>query len=193
MDTQEALLYFPFEGEKEDILDKWEELLFEHKQFFLTRAVVPKLFRSKLTKLEKQYNAFKVLGGAEIAPQEFQFEDKKFSDLPLEAFQQMFAYRGEYKQKVLQTKQYEDLFLVVENWIALELTYAKLWSYEYPDDLEKPVISKEPDPMLLMGALKQWNENLDKSFTLLKKDFNALPKSLKDEVKRLSLLLKLSS
>lgn len=191
MDTKEALIYFPL-TEEEDALDKWEELLFEHKQFFLTRVAIPKVFKSKLKKIEQQYSAYKVITNQEITFNEFQYTSFPFSDKVTTAFQEMFSYRGMFKQDVLKCTQYSDIKVVIDHWLAVELEYAALWAFDFPDDLERPVISKAPDPMVLMGAIRTWDENNVKSFEELKKDFDGLPKVLKDELKRLSLLLKMN-
>lgn len=191
MDLKEALIYFPL-LEDEDALDKWEELLFEHKQFFLTRAAIPKVFQSKLKKISQQYDAFRVVAEDDLTPQVINYDSFTFSNEVGKAFQEMFAYRGQFKQDVLKCVQAQDIQLVVNKWLEVELAYAALWAFDFPDDLERPVISKAPDPMLLMGSIRSWDENRHKSFTELKKDFDVLPKVLKDELKRLSLLLKLN-
>ncbi|SFT50912.1 hypothetical protein SAMN05216474_0968 [Lishizhenia tianjinensis] len=191
MDLKEAQIYFPLK-EEEDAHDKWEEILFEHKQFFLTRPAIPKVFRSKLKKIQQQYEAFESITGDSFKAQEISYGEFPFSDVVQECFQQMFRYRGQFKQDVLRCQQVKDISKVIEKWLELELEHAQKWFFEYPEDLDTPIVSKEPDPMILLGALRQWDENEQKSFSLLKKDFEVLPKALKDEMKRLSLLLKLN-
>lgn len=191
MEVKEAQIYFPLAAE-EDARDKWEEILFEHKQFFLTRAAIPKVFNSKLKKIKQQYQAFELISEGQFDAVEIDYGQFTFSDNVLECFQQMFTYRAQFKQDVLRCQQSKDISQVIEKWLEVELTYAEKWFIDYPEELEKPIISKAPDPMILMGAIRQWDENEGKSFTLLKKDFELLPKALKDELKRLSLLLKLN-
>ena len=191
MDIQEAQIYFPLSAE-EDAHYKWEEMLFEHKQFFLTRPAIPKVFRSKLKKIQQQYAAFECITEDSFEPESITYDDFPLSNKVMECFQQMFYYRGRFKQDVLRCKQSEDIHKVVNQWLNVELAHAEKWSFDYPEDLEKPIVSKAPDPMLIMGAIRQWDENEGKSFSLLKKDFDVLPKALKDELKRLSLLLKLN-
>ena len=55
-------LFFPHRV-GDDLEDRYEELLFEDKQFFTTRAIVPKVFRARLEKIRKREEAFRRISG----------------------------------------------------------------------------------------------------------------------------------
>ena len=64
MTLSEAKIYFPIDSddlEMEDVLDLYDERLFEFKQFFLSKAIVKKVFLAKLEKLKKFEEAFSLI------------------------------------------------------------------------------------------------------------------------------------
>ena len=67
MDLNDARLYFE---DPEDFESEYEDLFFEAKQFFYTRSVIPTVFKARLDKLKKHYEAYCALSG----------EDKPYSE-----------------------------------------------------------------------------------------------------------------
>ena len=61
MTKNEALLFFPLNGEVE-IIDLYEEYLFEYKTYFLTKYPIEKVFSAKAKKMNQMHNAFILLG-----------------------------------------------------------------------------------------------------------------------------------
>ena len=76
MTPKEAQIFLKLEADfsQEEISDAQENLLFELKQFFLTRVPIQKLFQSRLEKLMKLEEIFIV----------FEIEQQKFTKITLD-------------------------------------------------------------------------------------------------------------
>lgn len=192
MDRSEALLFFPVETD-EDLLDLYEERLFEVKQFLLTRPPIAKVFQSKIKKLEKMQTAYEVLADKkEITEVDSQILPKPdFSNVVISCFHELHKYRTAIKSQVLSSQSVPVLSSVIDEWLTVELMYQENWVYpEVSNDSQDVIISKEPDPMELLAGLKKWdtNEPPIKSFKELKEAYSFLPNEVQLEVKRLTLL-----
>jgi len=188
MTKSEAKIFFPF-AEGDDLEELWEQRFFEQKQFFLTRPPMEKVFKSRIAKLQKQYDAYLVLGGEEMAVQgKIQEEEIGFSDSVLGSFRLFHDYRNRFKSKVLQAQHPEWLAKVIDEWTAMERKYHALWRNEVSKSNETQVaLSKEPDPMEVLKAIKEvGGEEL--VFSELHSRYALLPELLQNEVKRLTLL-----
>lgn len=197
MNKNEARLLLNI-SENENIDDVWEQKLFEQKQFFLTRPPIPKVFRSRINKLEKLYSAYLVLKDEKTESEfiENQYNNfPEFSDCIKEAFNQQQAERMKVKSQILRSENPTNLAKVIENWLELEKRYMKKWTI--PEEVEKNsdiIISKEPDPMYILEDLKTVEEsnNEDITFDFLKNNLSSFPKRLISEFKRLNLLYQIS-
>ncbi len=197
MTKEEAQLFFTLD-ETEYPEDQWEAVLFEYKQFFLTRPVVAKVFMAKLKKLQKQYLAYIVLTDS-VAKNQTEKENQlilpelKVFDSVEQTFQSLFTFRSTIKQRLLRSDNVEDLAQLVTHWLEQEYRYQALWKIEVSwFEAKEITISKEKDPMILLSAIKKWDNGEKKDFKTLKQNLNDLPETLLDEVKRLSLLSKLN-
>jgi hypothetical protein len=171
----------------EDAEDAFEERLFELKQYFLTKPLISKLFLSQLNKIERVFAAaryFGLSGGS-----------NKLSDSPAESvFQGLILndyllfekFRAAFKQEILGSLNDAHINHCVHRLLAVQQSYLLLW----PENTsEEVLISKEPDPMEVLLAIKELNEQEVFRFDQLHGSTNALPDSFVNEWKRLSLLL----
>ncbi|MDX1651847.1 MAG: hypothetical protein R3277_05110 [Brumimicrobium sp.] len=191
MTKTEAKIFFPF-AEGEDPEELWEQRFFEQKQFFLTRPPMEKVFKSRISKLQKQYEAYLVLGGEEVALQaEMPEEEIAFSDSVLVSFRLFHDYRNKFKSKILQAQHPEQLAKIIDVWTAMERKYHALWSNDVSKSNETEVaLSKEPDPMEVLKAIKEFGGE-ELMFSELHARYALLPEILQNEVKRLTLLSEL--
>lgn len=170
----------------DELQDALEEQLFELKRFFISRAPIRKLFQSRLDKLEKIHQALEVL-----AP-DFDFSyNLPVVSFPesgniLEVFQAYQQENRRLKTGISQSANPLDIHALAERLLALEKAYAEKWAIEPKG--EKTLVSKESDPMEILGAIKAFREKGGKSFEDLKKEENTAPRALINEMKRLSLL-----
>jgi hypothetical protein len=188
MTKSEAKIFFPF-NEGDDLEELWEQRFFEQKQFLLTRPPIEKVFKSRVKKLQKQYDAYLALGGPELnAKHDFQEETVEFNSSVLVSYRLFHDYRNVFKSKVLQAQHPNSLAKIIEAWTAMEGKYHKLWSNEVSKSNETQVaLSKEPDPMEVLKAIKEvGGEEL--AFSDLHSRYALLPEVLQNEVKRLTLL-----
>lgn len=191
MTPKEAALFLKLE-DLDDVQDRWEEELFDIKRFFLISTPIPKVFISKLTRLKKYLEAYEVLSGNEIpeATEYMKNEEVSFSDDVELAFHELHKQRTRFKQLIHATDNPYTIECIVKEWLSIEGDYLLKWKFSESKALEvEVVLSKEPDPMELLEAIKQWKSSADLStFQQLHTDFSFLPKKLKIEVKRLTLL-----
>lgn len=191
MKIEEAKLFFPHETD-DDLDELWEQRLFEQKQFLLTRPALAKVFRSRLKKLKRQYHAYLLLSHQEDRIKSFSSATRQydFSEDLIEAFNAYHENRNELKSDVLQANDYASLEKVISAWLSLENAYYSLWYFEKSKAIELEVtLSKEPDPMELLGALKTIKEQQNiTTFQELQNSLHELPEMLQKEVKRLTLL-----
>lgn len=193
MNKNEARLLLNI-SEDENLDDVWEGKLFEQKQFFLTRPPIAKVFRSRLSKLEKMYSAYSFLTGNEL---DSNFDDSKKIDLPKfsnivkEAFNQQQTERMKLKSLILNAKSPVKLKQVIESWLKLEKLYMEKWLVSENIEVDSEVvISKEPDPMYILEDIKTIEKAANEmiTFEYLKNNLSSLPKRLVSEIKRLNLL-----
>ncbi|WP_107038850.1 hypothetical protein [Brumimicrobium mesophilum] len=195
MTIEQAQIFFP-NPSNEDLEDLWEQRFFEQKQFFLTRPPIHQVWKSRIKKLEQQFNAFLVLTEQEKPKgktHKISNEDSAFSDEFIVAFHQFHKQRNLFKSALLKAQYYSELVQVIENWLKTELSYAQYWSHPESKVNEiEALISKELDPMEFLKELKA-TEILITSPLIkdLKENYNILPENVKKEVKRLTLLAKL--
>ena len=188
MEIAEARIYFP-ESSDESPEEKYEQKLFEWKQFYVNRFPVSKLYASKSAQLSKIEEAYELLTGDVHLVQAVEFD----SDFPrgLKAsFLHFEKERSRFRQMLFQSESLAQIMVLTGLFAAFTARYALVWNNDF-DNLEGIVISKEVDPMDLLKALDE-AENAGVSVAA---DISLLPEDhlVVRESKRLSLWLKMDS
>ena len=112
MDQSEAKLFFTIQ-EGEPLKDAYDRILFEHKQFFLSKTPIRKVFEGRVDKMEKQLVAYNALGGLQDVSKPIEIETTwQFSDHVKEAFNQYQTYLSRHKQLIMSSKSFENLIKV---------------------------------------------------------------------------------
>ncbi len=180
----------------DDVIDFWDDLIFELKNYFLTHAIVSSVVQAKLNKIKKQQAALCVL----FPEEEFQNNSKIGSidvslskvDKLIVAFRMYNEKKNDLKLFLSQAYELSHIEYLLLTYLQLEKKYRSFWYYPAAKNsvLEDVKMSKEPDPMEVLSSLKQAEMKLGKPLTyqLLTESFNGLPKLLQREVKRLTLL-----
>ena len=194
MTRSEASLFFRHSAE-DDLEEVWEQRFFTQKQYFLTHAPTPLVWRSKLKRLSKEYCAYLVL----MEQEEIETNDSStilkqlsFPENFIDAFHAFHQLKNQHKSEVLQAPSFPELSNAVLRWLNTELEYASYWSCPDSKELEEKVfLSKEPDPMEILKDLQVAKSTIGgTSIEGLKNNYNILPENIKKEVKRLTLLAK---
>ena len=174
--------------EDNDLYDAYDEQLFEYRKFFLSKAPVSKLFEARIAKMEKLQQAFEILGGT--APQGSIVSHVPLVSQPviLDSYQAFQQAKNRLKTQLSNTRSVPELTAVVRMLVQLEHDNAGFWAAESME--EDVLVSKEPDPMYLLEAIKQYESQGGKTFAQLKNLENNPPVLLVQEMKRLSLLFK---
>jgi len=182
-------LFFPH-NEGDDLEERYEELLFEDKQFFTTKAIVPKVFRARIEKIKKREEAFRRLTSIatkeSFEPAQLLFETT--SDLH-QNYLNFQKDRALVMQQLYRAQECQVVIALIEQLLNRYIAYLIPWQTNDEAETDGVIISKELDPTNLYNALKSFSEaggiNVNEIQTLF---FNG-KSLLETEVKRLSLLL----
>ncbi len=191
MTKTEALHEFQLDDafDEDDLIDLYEEKIFEFKQYFLSKTPIFKLFESKLSKLEKIGNAYSLLTNINVEITETKLE---FNDSQTEILANYLHFQEEknrMKTKISNSENAFELVSWVRKLLELEKMNAQHWYSEIEIDANI-LVSKEPNPMEILEGIKIFNQNGGTNFDQLKKLENNPPEILIQEMKRLSLLFK---
>lgn len=191
MTKTEALHEFQLNDtfDENDLIDLYEDKIFEFKQYFLSKTPIFKLFESKLSKLEKIGNAYNILTNIKV---EFNASRLEFNGSQTEILANYLRFQEEknrIKTKISNSSNDLELVSWVKNLLELEKINAQDWCSEVKIDANI-LVSKEPNPMEILEGIKIYQQNGGDNFDQLKKLENNPPEILIQEMKRLSLLLK---
>lgn len=182
MTKVEALSYLGEEWE-----EGFEEQIFTLKQQLLTLVPIHKLYQAKLSKWKKLEEAFIHLGGQfkQVDLSQLKLETPIFSDNISAAFKTYQECRNRLKIGLMNCILSEEVGVILDSFIKLEISYASLWQ---KSDIEADsIISKVPDPMEILMAVKYFENLGGKTFKDLIEMANVTPETLKREQKRLTL------
>jgi len=187
----EALKEFQLDDafDEADLIDLYEEKIFEFKQYFLTKTPIFKLFESKISKLEKVGNAYNILTNIKVEFNETRLEFKSSQTEILANYLDFQEEKNRIKTKISNSKNAFELVSRVKNLLELEKINAQDWCSEVKIDANI-LVSKEPNPMEILEGIKIYSQNGGQNFDQLKKLENNPPEILIQEMKRLSLLFK---
>lgn len=191
---QEAKLFFTYDSSLE-IDDAWDEHFFAKKQYFLTHVPIPKVWHSKLHRLNKENEAYLVLSNQQPHPVILKNKEEERLVFPedfIAAFHLFHQHRNRYKTRVAQAFEIATLTEIIQKWLSMETQYAKYWEVQESEQLQVMVAqSKEPDPMEWLALLQSTQQHLSSNnIHILKRNFKKLSEEFKKEVKRLTLLAK---
>ncbi len=184
MDKAEAKLYFQA---NEDLREQYEEQLFGFKQYFLQKSPLTKLYHSKLQKLKLLNEAYEAVGGKLNAamPLDSEFQ---FSDEVEEAFHLYHKNRNTILRELIALENGKELEQLILSYLSLYRVYATMWRLSGDLNPEGILISKEPDPMILLQAIKE--NSSGKRLTFDEVRSGKISGELINEAKRLTLWLK---
>ncbi len=186
MNREEALIYLPMDDEN-DLVDLYDEKLFEAKQFLLSRFPISKVIKARITKLHKVETAYQTLGGIII---ELKYFDP--IELPhLKSIREAFHWYNQQKNRLrLQlsgAKSAGEIASVLDELLTLTRHYAEAWPNMGAERSAELKMNEESNPMDIQAELDRTNAD----FSLDLNQILSLPNDnvLKCEAKRLSLWL----
>jgi hypothetical protein len=183
--TQSEALKWLGSDDLEEAFDLFEERLFEAKQFFLNKPTVSKLFHAQLKKVNFLSRVANALGVQE-KDSELRVESIDFFENIADSFSLFERRRSEFRLSVSRAVSPKELEKAVLHFLEIQRVYMAKWPIFSGDN--NVVISKEPDPMELLNALKAANVRDIVEFSDLNSKRDEIPEALLNEWKRLSLL-----
>lgn len=168
----------------------YEQEIFELKQFFLSRAPIAKLFKSRLNKLQLLQTAYDSIHSTEENhPFDFTFPAEE-NDI-LESYKAFQATKNQVRLQISNELNGANLFQLIQILIDLEKHNAQSWFISTElEEADSVVVSKEPNPIEVLNGIQEYLQNGGKTFQELKRNENNPPIVLVQEMKRLSLLFK---
>ena len=153
MTSEEARIYIV--ATDEDAMEnEFLAELFKHKNFFISNSPIPKIFLSRLNKLNKIREAYLALGGIE-GKSAFEEVRSNYKDKSLgEIFREYSSIRNVLKQKIMVSNTISDIESIVLNLLQETRLYANAWSYDC-ESLEGVLVSNEMDQMIMLNQIKK--------------------------------------
>lgn len=183
--TKEEALQF-FNVDIDDIDDVFEEQLFELKKQLLSIVPIHKIVLPRIKKIEKLNTAYNTLT-SNVPVEKYCEIDYFFNENILDTFLKYQEVRGKIRLALMNSTNPENVIAYVQNLVMLELNYASCWKSEINSN--EVVVSKQPDPMEILVAIREYSANNGITFDDLKTDKNNPPDLLIQERNRLSLLV----
>lgn len=188
MTLAEAEFLFADKGELSN-QEYFDEMLFEVKLTFTSKAPIRKVFMGKVERLQKLSEAFVVLEGELNSEESVVLPAVNLSDNVLDSFNAYYQIRNWIVHQITLTKSEKVLLQLVQFYLELVELYALMWKQFEPKKNEV-IVSREPDPMMLLQAIKDFNGQGYSTFSEILKLEDSNPLVL--ESKRLTLLHQLN-
>lgn len=190
MTLAEAKIHLSWDESEEDLIDAYENQLFSHRQFFLTKTPIPTVFSGRFSKLKLMDESFEILGGV-LKPEaafeiDFSFESEEIKTV-VSVYQRG---RNQFKLAYSQAKSGKALIEIAQHQLRFEGKYLSNWKSESDDENASLLLSKELDPMVLLHAIQEAADSGVLTFSDLQKNNKKIPEILVNEKNRLSLLYK---
>jgi len=159
MEIDEALQILSID-DVEDAQDAFDDVLFEHKSFFLSKVPFTKLFSSKLKKLGRLNEAKNTLVQEEFLNKNFTNSIVKIKDsLNVKEVVNLFHQNhNEIKRSVNNSQSFEEISFYIDELLKNYTAYAKRWFVFQESELRSDVkMSVEPDSMSILASVDSFN------------------------------------
>jgi hypothetical protein len=183
--TREEAFQF-FNVDINDIDDVFEEQLFELKKQLLSIVPIHKIVLPRIKKIKLLNTAYITLT-SHFFTEIYCDIDYSFNENILDTFLKYQDAKGKIRLQLLNSYKPENVIAYAQNLVSLELNFASYWNCEANSN--EMVVSKQPDPMDILVAIREYNTNNGITFNDLKTDKNNPPELLIQERNRLSLLV----
>jgi hypothetical protein len=191
MNTSDAFRILQLENDTEidEIFDRYDEILFECKNYFIHKIPIEKLFSRKIAHLKEVEKAFEFLTNR-VHYKTISLNFQTINEAEIYAqFTAFHRTKNTYKTYIFHANNITDILQVAPLLVQLEKENARVWATDIEKE-ETILVSKDTDPMRLLDAINHYQILGGKTFEQLKKLQNKPPEVLIHEMKRLSLLFK---
>jgi hypothetical protein len=190
MTHAEAKIHLNWNESEDELIDAYENQLFSHRQFFLTKTPIPTVFSGRFSKLKLMDESFEILGG--VLKSEAAFEiDISFESEEIRAVISTYQLgRNQFKLAYSQANSGKALIKIAQQQLRFEGLYLSNWKSELTEENASLLLSKEMDPMVLLHAIQEAASSGVMTFSELQKNAKKVPEILVNEKNRLSLLYK---
>jgi hypothetical protein len=168
--------------------DAFEERLFELKQYFLTKPLISKLYRSQSEKIVHLCQAAYHFG-LEIHQDSLVVSEQwgGFTGEIVHDYLAFEKHRSSFKERLMKTSDGGRIAQLVDQLLKIQEEYLALWPEIKGEGV---ILGKEPDPMELLSGIKELQKIGIYRFEQLNNQMLEIPSVLLNEWKRLSLLSK---
>lgn len=165
------------------------EEVFEIKQYAIQKPPIDKMFNRKLKRLSDLMDIQRDLFPEEVIEKGNSITLLPYDKTLLETlFTTYYLNKNKLKQHMFASNSLSEVYVQMEEMCANEKNFGRIFNFLEED--ESVLVSKEPDPMRIHELIKE--SALNHIFTLeeVKKNTNIIPMELLNEMKRLHLLFK---
>lgn len=152
MTKEEALIILGID-DPADVLEAFEDVLFQHKQFFLTRTPVVKLWKARYKKLNKINEAYEVF--EDVKPKKVSLPIVLSNSKEIKIIvNEYYSLRSTINQQISMASSVTELIQLGDLQLDLVTRYAEFWKLiTVSNVLSEVYISKEPDPMDVIRSI----------------------------------------
>lgn len=192
MTEKEALVVIGALDRDDDLRDLLEDVLFEIKQFIISKPLISKLIDGQIKKLEKLSEVVRVLNidSKNSANTKEEWLHQFSNESILSVLNSFELKKAKLKQYLSFTDSPSEMIYVISQLIQLQADYSACWPLIEVAEDEGVVISKEPDVMQLLVEIKKMSTEGILAFQQLTQISLDQYPAMQQELKRLSLLRK---
>ncbi len=170
MTETEARIFIGSASEEED-QDAYELALFEFASYFTNRTIIWDTFQARRKKLKNFVDAAKIIGLEDEIELKNQIGPITFSRNIAEAVHQFNTLKSAVLLQIRNATSGTEMLYALDELLALFAAYSALWPSTL-QNTEQVLLSKEPDPMDFLQALKVNDEKGIQTFEELKTKVN---------------------
>ena len=166
---EDAQLHLPVR-EGEEIEDRYLDLLFEQKKYFLSSIPWTKSFKARFKRLDKIHEAYLLLSRTEVEPINNSFDFQQYeSDSLRDIITTYQNNRSLILHHINSANNIPELKYYAEQLLKNLCTYAERWP-SFEDEVDSSVGIKFPDPVLVMKALADFEQRNNLEIRELNRD-----------------------
>lgn len=152
----------------DDIEECWEERFLAHLEFFRTKVAVPKLYRSRISKLRNDWHAAEILMNEQFPNKLVEVEVPAFQNEIFESVKSYYASLAEIHGGMHRNPNPHNVIFLAESKLKLTKHFTQFISEQCDWDVVKELsIGIEPDPMRIFESIRNFESQGVKRFDQL--------------------------
>lgn len=141
----------------DDIEECWEERFLAHLEFFRTKVAVPKLYRSRISKLTNDWHAAEVLMNEQFSNEIIEVEIPAFQNEIFASVNSYYASLAEIHGGMHRNPNPQNVIFLAERKLEFTQLFTQFLSEQCAWELSKDLsMGIEPDPMRIFESIRNF-------------------------------------